>query len=131
MSSGSPTSVDNGMTANETALVWVTSCTIKLKVADSFGALQKVILDLVLRLVIDKQELSGGLLLELFLLLLLLQTNLSFNLVKIPLILFTYYLVTSGCGSVCIDACPLGVEDAVFLTLRGFDHSTTGFAITL
>ena len=48
----------------------------------------------------DKQGLSGGLLLELFLLLLLLRTNLSFSLVKIPLILFTYYFVTGGCGSV-------------------------------
>ena len=99
--------------------------------ADSVGALWNVVLDLVLHLVIDKQELSGGLLVELFLLLLLLQTNLSFNLVKIPLILFTYYLVTGGCGSVCMDACPLGGEDVVFLTLRGFDRLTTGFAITL
>ena len=100
MSSGSPTSVDNGMAAKETALVWVTSCTIELKVADSVGALQNVVLDLVLRLVMDKQGLSGGLLLELFLLLLLLWTNLSFSLMKIPLILFTYYFVISGCGSV-------------------------------
>ena len=124
-------SADNGMAANETALVWVASCIIKLEVADSVGALQNVVLDLVLCLVIVKPELSGGLLLELFLLLLLLRTNLSFSLVKIPLILFTYYFVIGGCGSVCIDACPLGVEDAVFLTLRGLDRSTTGLAITL
>ena len=123
--------MDNGIAANETALVWVTSCTIELKVADSVGPLQNVVLDLVLHLVIDKQGLSGGLLLELFLLLLLLQTNLSFNLVKIPLILFTYCFMTGCCSSVCVDACPLEVEDAIFLTLQGFDHSTTGFAIAL
>ena len=45
---------------------------IELKVADSVGALRNVVLDLVLHLVIDKRELSGGLLLALFLLLLLL-----------------------------------------------------------
>ena len=110
-------SVDNGIAASKTALVWVASCMIELKVADWVGALRNVVLDLVLCLVIDKRELSGGLLVELFLLLLLLRTNLSFNLVKIPLILFTDYLVTDGCGSVCIEACPLGVEGAVFLTL--------------
>ena len=54
MSSGSPTSVDNGMAAKETALVWVASCTIELKVADLVGALQNVVLDLVLHLVMDK-----------------------------------------------------------------------------
>ena len=54
MSSGSPTSVDNGMAANETALVWVASCTIELKVADLVDALRNVVVDLVLHLVIDK-----------------------------------------------------------------------------
>ena len=92
------------MAASETALVWVASCMIELKVADLVGALRIVVLDLVLHLVIDKRELSGGLLLELFLLLLLLQTNLSFNLGKILLILFTYYFVSSGCGF-CLHRC--------------------------
>ena len=123
--------MDNGIAASETALIWVTSCTIELKLADLVSVLRNVVLDLVLHLVIDKRELSGGLLLELLLLLLLLRTNLSFSLVKIPLILFTYYFVTGGCGSVCIDVCPLGVEDAIFLTLWGLDCLTTGLAIAL
>ena len=90
-----------------------------------------MVLDLVLHLVIDKRGLSGGLLLELFLLLLLLQTNLSFSLVKIPLILFTYYFVTGGCGSVSVEAWPLGIKVAIFLTLQGLDRLTTGLAIAL
>ena len=69
MSSGSPTSVANRMAAKETALICIASCTIELNVADSVGAFLNVVLDLVLHLVIDNRVLSGGLLLELSLLL--------------------------------------------------------------
>ena len=39
--------------------------------------------------------------------------------------------MSGGSGSVYIDTCPLEVDDVFFLTLRGFDHSTTGFAVAL
>ena len=97
---------------------------IELKVADSVGALRNVVLDHVLCLIIDKRELSVGLLLELSL---LLRTNLSLSFIKMPLILFTYCFLDACCESVCINACPVDVCDVFFFTFHSLDLSTTGF----
>ena len=104
---------------------------MELNVADSVGALQIVVLDLVLCLVIGKCGLSGLLLKLFLLLLLLLRVNRSFSLIKIPLILQTYCFLGWHIASVCVAACPLETEDAVFLTFQGFDLLTTGFAVAL
>ena len=98
--------MSKGIAANDTTLVCVASYTIELKVADPIEALRNIVFDRVLRLMIDKCELSIDLLLELSL---LLQTNLSLSLVKIPLILFTYCFFAVCCESVCVARCPVDV----------------------
>ena len=57
-SSGSPTSACSGIASKDTVLAWVASCMIESKVADSVGAFLKTVLERVIRLVIDKRELS-------------------------------------------------------------------------